>query len=141
MVASRLFLFATLGGGRSLSVTSPATCWRGAELCDDTEVLTDVVLSAGDADRGLDEADPADVADAVEPDADRDCGGGNRQSVDKRGTLSMRCWPYTLAAPAMTDCPCSGSAYSDCWEGVCGREPDGGAYWDCGGCWAHIARI
>ena len=48
---------------------SPPTCEFGADACDEEEVRAEVVLSAGDAERGFDDADPA------EPDVERVWGG------------------------------------------------------------------
>ena len=70
MFQRRFFLVGSFRGGGAVSGGGKAVAIEfGAEAEDETDVSADATLRAGDADRGLEEAE------AAEPDADLDCAG------------------------------------------------------------------
>ena len=99
-----------------MSFSTCGGCW--CELEAETDVCAEVVLSAGDAERGL------DVLDAVEPDTKRGWGATRMRAGVRRGP--RRTCRMCTACP----CLCEGRARARCcrrccWEGVGGREPWG----------------
>ena len=105
-----------------MSFSTCGGCW--CELEAETDVCAEVVLSAGDAERGL------DVLDAVEPDVERGWGGKKRHSdarccakgsAENVSTMCTAC-PSRWSVRAYRCCCCCCCC---CWEGVGGREPCG----------------
>ncbi len=60
----------------------------GADADDDTDVIAEATLRAGEAERGFEEAD---APDAVEPDVDREEWAGKMRHSDAGEMLSKRC--------------------------------------------------
>ena len=87
---------------KSRTAASTDICDVGADACEETDVRAEVVLSAGEADRGLDDAE------AAEPDAeDRDWEARMRHSAGRRErSPSMWNW-LTVGMPGWF---CSGYA-------------------------------